>query len=374
MRNIKNKIAGIVGVGASSLLASNSYANEYNLPEPADPIVQEIFDLHMMTSMIALVIMIVVTAIVVYSLVVHRKDKGYVADQTFHTSWFGRWAWLLVPVFVLGLDFAIAHSAQNTLDKIFDEHAESDMTVKIIGSQWKWSYEYLDTGVKLTSNLNKSLTPKDEFYLRDVDTPLVLPVNTKVRLLHTTTDVIHNWWVPAIAYKVDAVPGYITETRTEIIKEGTYRGQCAENCGTGHAFMPIVVEAVSKEKFAKWQEEQVAAAAAAAAEASSDKKWPMAEMMAKGEELYKKNCAACHQVSGEGVPGVFKALKGSAKATGDPKVHIQTVMNGVAGSAMAAWKDQLNDLEVAAIITYERNAWGNDAGDVVQPKDVAAER
>ncbi len=373
MNYIKNKIASATGV-VSSLLVNNAYANKYNLPEPADPVVQQIFDLHMMTSLIATIIMVIVTLIVVYSLIVHRKDKGYVPDQNFHKSWFGRWAWLLVPIFVLGVDFAIAKSAHHTLDTIFDEHAEADMTVKITGSQWKWSYEYLDSGVKFTSNLNKDLTPEDEFYLRDVDKPLVLPVNTKVRLLHTTTDVLHDWWVPAIAFKVDAIPGYITETRTEILREGTYRGQCAENCGTGHAFMPIVVKAVSKEKFAEWRDQQVAAAAAAAAEASSDKEWTMEEMMAKGEEAFNKTCAACHQVTGEGVPGVFKALKGSAKATGDVKVHIQTVLNGVAGTAMAAWKDQFNDLEIAAIITYERNAWGNNTGDVVQPKDVAAER
>ncbi len=373
MKQIKNKIASAVGA-VGSLIAGNTYANGYNFPEPVDPTTKEIFDLHMMTSTVALVIMIIVTLIVVYSLMTHRKDKGYVPDQEFHNSWFGRWSWLLVPIFVLGIDFAIAKSAHHTLDGIFDEHAESDMTVKITGSQWKWSYEYMDTGVKLTSNLKKDLTPDDEFYLRDVDTPLVLPVNTKVRLLHTATDVLHNWWVPAIAYKVDAIPGYITETKTEILKEGTYRGQCAENCGTGHAYMPIVVNAVSKEEFATWQEEQVVAAAAAAAEASSDKEWTMAELMAKGEEAYKKTCAACHQANGEGVPGVFKALKGSAKATGDATVHIETVLNGVAGTAMAAWKDQLNDLEVAAIVTYERNAWGNDADDVVQPKDVAAAR
>ncbi len=374
MKSIKNKIAGLAGM-AGLLLSSEVIAkSKYNLPEPADPIVQQIFDVHMVTSAIATIIMIIVTLIIVYSLIVHRKDKGYVADQNFHKSWFGRWAWLLVPLIVLGIDFSIAKTAHKTMETIYDEHPESDMTVKIIGSQWKWSYEYMDSGIKLTSNLNRDLTPKDEFYLRDVDQPLILPVNTKIRLLHTTTDVLHNWWVPQIAYKVDAIPGYITETRTEILKEGTYRGQCAENCGTGHAFMPIVVKAVSKDEFAKWQEEQVAAAAAAAAEASSDKEWTMEELFAKGKEHYNKTCVACHQANGEGVPGVFPALKGSAKATGDVKVHIQTVLNGVSGTAMAAWKDQLNDLEIAAIITYERNAWGNNTGDVVQPKQVAAER
>lgn len=373
MKQLMNRSVGLVGL---MLASSSAWASKYNLPTPADPIVQEIFDLHMMTSLISLIIMIIVTGILVYSIVNHRKDKGYVADQHFHTSWFGRWSWALVPVIVLGLDFAIASRAHSTLEKIFDDHDDAEMTLKVIGSQWKWSYEYMEDGIKLTSNLNRDLTPEDEHYLRDVDTPLVLPVNTQIRILHTATDVLHNWWVPEIAYKVDAVPGYINETRTNIQKVGTYRGQCAENCGTGHAFMPIVVEAVSKEDFAVWKEEQIALAAAAAAEASSDKEWSMEDLMARGEEVYSKTCVACHQAGGEGVPGVFKALKGSPIATGEGQIdtHISIVLDGVAGTAMAAWKDQLNDLEIAAVITYERNAWGNSTGDIVQPAQVNALR
>jgi len=355
------------------LFSLASADSSYNLPTPVSPVTKDIFALHMMTSYIALILMVIVTAIVVYSLVKFRKSKGYEADQNFHKSWFGRWSWALVPILVLGLDMAIAGRASGTLKSLYN-HPDADITIKVIGSQWKWTYEYMEDNIRFTSNLDKSLTPKDKYYLRSVDNPLVLPVDTNVRFLHTATDVLHNWWVPAVAYKVDSVPGFINETRTRIEKEGTYRGQCAENCGTGHAYMPIVVKAVSKEKYSAWKTEQKSKAVAAAAEASADKEWAKDELMVRGEQVYTKTCLACHQAQGQGIPGVFPALKGGKVATGDLSKHIETVLNGIAGTAMAAWKTQLNDLEVGAVITYERNSWGNDTGDVVQPAQVKAAR
>ncbi len=365
----------ILALAWMSLLSPmvNAADAKYNLPAPVDPITRDIFSLHMMTSTIALVLMVIVTAIVVYSLFKFRKSKGYEPDQNFHKSWFGRWSWALVPLLVLGIDMTIAGRASGTLKSLYN-HPTADITVKITGSQWKWTYEYMDDEIRFNSNLNKELTPSDAKYLRDVDNPLVLPVDTDVRLLHTATDVIHNWWVPAIAYKVDAVPGFINETRTRIEVEGTYWGQCAENCGTGHAYMPIVVKAVSKEEYAAWKGEQQAKTASAAAEASSDKEWSMDELMARGKAIYEKACVACHQINGEGIPGVFPAIKGGPVATGDISEHIGTVVNGVAGTAMSAWKDQLNDLELAAVVTYERNAWGNDKGDLAQPAQIKAAR
>ena len=181
-------------------------------------------------------------------------------------------------------------------------------------------------------------------------------------------------WVPAIIYKKDSIPGYINETWTKILRPGTYRGQCAENCGTGHAFMPIVVNAVSAEKYAEWKVEKKKEMAAAAAEASSDKAWSKEDLMARGKEVYIKSCLACHQENGQGLPGVFPALAGSPIALGDIAAHLDMVLNGKAGTAMAAWGPQLNDLELAAVITYERNAWGNDTGDTVQSSDVKAAR
>lgn len=348
-----------------------------NLPEPAAPITRDIFNLHMLTAIIATVIMVIVTAMIIYALVRFRKSTGYKADQQFHESWFGRWSWVLVPVIVLGIDLSIAGPGSRTLTAV-ETYPDADVTVKVVGSQWKWTYEYDPQGgdyegIRIVSNLKK-LESDNELYLRDVDEPLVLPTNKKIRFLHTATDVLHAWWVPEIAYKKDSIPGYINETWTEIEKEGTYRGQCAENCGTGHAYMPIVVKAVSEEEFASWARGQKLAMAEAAAEASADKEWGMDELMERGEKVYTTSCAACHQANGQGLPGVFPALAGSAIATGELAGHMDIVLNGKSGTAMSAWKDQLNDLEIAAVITYERNAWGNNTGDAVQPGAVAAAR
>jgi len=346
---------------------------EYNLPAPAAEITREIFDLHMLTAYVGTVIMIIVTAMIVYSIVKHRKAAGYEADQKFHEGWFGKWSWVLVPVIVLGIDMSIAGPAAKTLKKI-ETYDPADVTVKVTGSQWKWTYEYMDHDVKIVSNLNRELTPEDKYYLRDVDNPLVLPTGKRIRFLHTASDVLHAWWVPEIAYKKDSIPGYINETWTVIDKEGTYRGQCAENCGTGHAFMPIVVNVVSPEAFGQFISDQKTLVAEAAAEASADRVWAMEELMARGQEVYTKNCLACHQAEGQGLPGVFPALKGSAIATQDIPGHLDIVIKGKAGTAMAAWGPQLNDLEIAAVITYERNAWGNNTGETVQPADVKAAR
>ena len=293
--------------------------------------------------------------------------------QNFNHTWFGRWSWALVPAIVLGIDFSVAGSAVKTLGNI-ESHDPAAVTVKVTGSQWKWTYDYMEDGVKIVSNLNKDIPSTDDLYLRDVDNRLVLPINQRIRFLHTATDVLHAWWVPAIAYKKDSIPGYINETWTMIDKEGVYRGQCAENCGTGHAYMPIVVEAMSEANYAEWMNEQKLAMVAAVAESSADKTWPLAELMERGEKLYNTNCAGCHMPTGTGLPGVFPALKGSAVALGDLAKHNEVVLKGVAGTAMAAWASQLNDLELAAIITYERNAWGNDTGDAVQPADIKAAR
>jgi len=341
---------------------------KYNLPEPAATITSDIYDLHMLTTYVAIVIMVIVTGILGYSLFTHRKSTGYQADQHFHESWFGRWSWVLVPVIVLGIDFSIANDAIGTLNKV-ESYPKADITIKVTGSQWKWTYEYMNEGIKFTSNLKK-LPVGSEFYLREVDKPLVLPNGKTIRFLHTATDVLHAWWVPAIVYKKDSIPGYINETWTHLTKEGTYRGQCAEMCGTGHAFMPIVVNVVSADEYDSWVVAQKSATAAAAAEASSDKTWGKDELYARGEAIYNTNCVACHQANGEGLPGVFPALKGSKMATQDKAGHINIVLNGKAGTAMAPWGAQLNNLELAAVITYERNAWGNDTGDTVQPKDI----
>ncbi len=369
----EKRLSALLVTGSAWLFSGMAHADyEFNLNPPAATLTQEIFDLHMLTTIVGTIIMAIVTGLIIYSLIYHRQSKGAVADQEFHNGWFGRWAWALVPVIVLGIDLSIASSASSTLSSV-ESHDKADVTVKVIGSQWKWTYEYMDDDIKIVSNLKK-LEPTDPLYLRDVDEPLVLPTDRRVRFLLTSSDVLHNWGIAEIVPKKINIPGYINETWTHITKEGTYRGQCYENCGTGHAFMPAVVTAVSPEKYEQWKTSKKAQQAQASAEATSDKVWTKDELMAKGQEVYTKNCLACHQATGLGLPGVFPALAGSNIATNPVATdHINIVVKGKAGTAMAAWGPQLNDLDIAAVISYERNSWGNAAG-IVQPKDVKAAR
>ncbi len=367
------KLGSILAFAMLVISGSTMADWELNMQEPVSPVTREIYGLHMLTATVALVIMIIITAVIIYALWKFRKSSGYEADQHFHESGFGKWAWIFVPVIVLGIDITIAGKAAKVFDLVEDT-TTPDLTLKVTGSQWKWTYDYMDEDIRLVSNLNRDIPADDPLYLRDVDNRVILPVDTRIRFLHTATDVLHAWWVPALAYKKDSIPGYINETWAIIEKEGVYRGQCAEICGSGHAFMPIVVEAVSKEKYAAWVADKKGAAAAAIAEASADKVWGKEDLMARGEEIYKTNCVACHQANGMGLPPVFPALKGSKIASGDIKAHLDIIIKGKAGTAMAAWGAQLNDLEIAAVTTYERNAWGNDTGDVVQPADAKAAR
>ena len=356
-----------------------------NFPEPAAGVAQEIYDIHMMTSGIAAILLVIIFVVVGYSLYAHRKSKGYEADQKFHETWFGHWSWVIVPVLVLGVDLTIANSAQKTLEKVWEVPKGEDLIdVKVIGHQWWWEYQYLDHSVEVegkpqTVTVESRYVPEDQIaegsagYLRAVDNPLVLPVGKKVRFLHTSVDVLHAFWVPELAVKKDAIPGYVTETWVDLNREGRFSGQCAELCGTWHSRMPIEVEVVSQEKYNTWVEEQKSLMVASAAEASVDKDWTMDELMEKGMAEYNTKCASCHQITGQGLPPAFPALKGSALATGDIQAHLDIVLNGKTGTAMVAW-NTLNDLELAAIITYERNAWGNGTGDLVQPRDIKAAR
>jgi len=356
-----------------------------NFPEPAAGVAQEIYDIHMLTSTIATVLLVIIFAFVGYSLYYHRKSRGYQADQKFHETWFGRWSWVIVPMLVLGIDLTIANSAQKTLEKVWEVPKGEDlMDVKVIGHQWWWEYEYLDHGVVIDGKpkpvrLESRYLPKDQAgedtagYLRAVDNPLVLPVGKKVRFLHTSADVLHAFWVPELAVKKDAIPGYVTETWVDLTREGRFSGQCAELCGTWHSRMPIEVEVVAEEKFDAWMEGQKQTILAAAAEAAMDKDWTMQELMEKGRAAYNTKCASCHQINGKGLPPAFPGLVDSPITVGPLPAHLEIVLNGKQGTAMVAW-NTLSDLELAAIITYERNAWGNATGDLVQPRDIKAAR
>jgi cytochrome c oxidase subunit 2 len=353
-----------------------------NFPEPAAGVAQEIYNIHMLTTTIATVLLVFIFSFVIYSLVHHRKSRGYEADQNFHESWFGRWSWVIVPVLVLGVDLTIANSAQKTLEKVWEVPKGEDLLdVKVVGHQWWWEYEYLDHSVEMDGQprnvkVESRYVPAEEAgdrYLRAVDHPLVLPVGKKVRFLHTSADVNHAFWVPALAVKKDAIPGYVTETWVDLEREGRFSGQCAELCGTWHSRMPIEVDVVSEDKFNGWIEEKKQTMLAAASEANVDKTWSMEALMDKGKGLYNSKCGSCHQINGQGLPPAFPALAGSKIATGPIEGHLGIVLNGKPGTAMVAWS-MLNDLEIAAIVTYERNSWGNDTGDIVQPRDVKAMR
>jgi cytochrome c oxidase subunit 2 len=372
-------LSALVG-GGLLLLTGRSFADyALNMTPGATPISHQVYDLHMLIFWICVAIGAVVFGAMFISIFKHRKSQGAVAAQ-FHESTTVEIIWTVIPFIIL---IAMAIPATKTLIAMEDTR-DSDLTIKITGYQWKWRYDYMggkDYEDSKFGFFSVLATPRDqienkatkgEHYLLEVDHPLVVPVGKKIRFLTTGNDVIHSWWVPALAIKSDAIPGFINQSWAKIDEPGIYRGQCAELCGKDHGFMPIVVEAKSEEDYKSWVQEQKATALASAED--PNKVWTKEELIAKGEQVYTANCAACHQPSGEGVPGTFPALKGSKIATGPVADHLNRVIHGKPGTAMQAFGTQLSDSELAAVITYERHSWGNDAGDIVQPSQVKAAR
>lgn len=362
-------LLSFVGQIAHAEDAQKSGWSLLNMPQGVTSVSNDIYDLHMLVIWICVWISVVVYGVMFYSMIAHRKSQGHKAAN-FHESTTVELLWTIVPVLIL---IWVAFPSTKTLIELYDT-TEADLDIKITGYQWKWQYEYLGEGVEFMSELTTSepaiynQEPKTEFYLSEVNEPLVLPIGKKVRFLITAKDVIHAWWVPELAVKRDATPGFINETWTKIDEPGIYRGYCAELCGKGHAFMPIVVNAVTEAEYDAWLAEKKVAAAAIREMAK--KTFTLEELMAKGEEAYNRSCASCHMANGEGIPGAFPGLKGSAIALGPVDAHLDSVINGVSGTAMQAFGGQLSEVDLAAIITYERNAWGNDVGDMVQPLDV----
>ncbi|MCQ8879875.1 cytochrome c oxidase subunit II [Pseudoalteromonas shioyasakiensis] len=349
--------------------------SQFNMREGVTDISNNVYQLHMTIFIICCVIGVIVFAVMFWALIHHRKSKGAIPAQ-FHESTKVEILWTAIPFVIL---IAMAVPATKTLIAMEDA-SKADLTIKITGSQWKWHYEYMGEDVGFYSILS---TPSDQItnqadktdtYLLEVDKPLVLPINKKIRFLMTSDDVIHSWWVPDFAVKKDANPGFINETWTKINEEGIYRGQCAELCGKDHGFMPVVVEAKSEQAFANWlaDAKQAKVKAAAADAALMDQTLPKEELMTLGEQVYMASCAACHQPTGMGLPGVFPALKDNPVVLGDVNDHIDVVVHGRPGTAMQAFVKQLSIKQLAAVITYKRNAWGNDTGDVVQPSQVQA--
>jgi len=362
-----------------SLLSSSAWAEmELNLTEGVTAVSKEVYDLHMLAFYICTVIGVIVFGAMFWSMAFHRKSKG-VKPADFHESTKVEILWTAIPIVIL---IGMAIPATSTLIDM-ENNDNSDITIQVTGSQWKWHYKYFDSDIEFYSvlstprdqfdNLDGSTAIKGENYLLEVDKPLVIPVNKKVRFLITSDDVIHSWWVPAFAVKQDANPGFINEAWTIVDTPGVYRGQCAELCGKDHGYMPVVVDVRSEADYALWLEEQAdLKAQAAAAEAQSlNASMSKDELMQLGETTYTAYCAACHQPSGQGLPPAFPALKGSALATTGPvSEHIDIVLNGKSGTGMQGYGKQLSLKEIAAVVTYERNAWGNNTGDLVQASDV----
>ena len=342
---------------------------ELNMTQGVTEVSQSIYELHMLIFWICVWIGAAVFGVMFYSIFKHRKSKGAVSSQ-FHESLGLEILWTAIPAIIL---IAMAVPATTTLIEMYDT-TNSDVDIKITGHQWKWQYDYLGEDVGFFSSLSTSKDEiydrkeKGENYLLEVDKHLVVPTGQKLRFLITSNDVIHAWWMPAIAVKKDAIPGYINESWAKIPEgeEGIYRGQCAELCGIQHGFMPIVLEAVTSEEYQIWLDGQRAGVEAEAAAALGD--FTFDELMTEGAEVYARSCAGCHGSEGQGIANVFPALAGSSMALNDMAGHIDIVINGKPGTSMQSFTAQLNDVEIAAVITYERNAWGNDTGETVTPQ------
>lgn len=340
-----------------------------NLKEGVTRISNDVYDLHMLILWICVVIGVAVFGVMFYSIYYHRKSMGHKAAH-FHENTKVEIIWTIIPTLIL---VGMAIPATKTLIEM-DDISEPDMTIKVTGWQWKWEYEYLDSGLRFFSTLdaesNKARQPGSGIdpttiknYLLEVDKPLVIPTNKKIRMLFTAADVLHSWWVPDFGWKKDNVPGFINDAWLNVEKPGVYRGQCAELCGKDHGFMPIVVIAMAEAEYNAWIEQQQAELVKEAD--AANREWSTEELIAKGEAVYQSNCVSCHMADGAGLAGTFPALKGSTIVTGEIDQEIELVMNGK--GMMPAFGRMLNATDMASVITYTRNALTNKVGDSVQP-------
>jgi len=350
-------------------VSAETATRQINMPQGVTEVSQAAYEIHTIMMWICTVIGIAVFGFMFYVMYAHRKSRGAVAAN-FHEHHVVELIWTIVPAIIL---IVMAVPATTALLKVYDTE-NADIDIKVTGYQWKWQYEYIGEGVKFMSELRTSQdeiygrAPKGEHYLREVTQPLVIPTGKKVRFLITGNDVIHSWWVPDFGVKRDAVPGLFTAAWAKTDIPGTYVGECTELCGIGHAFMPVVVEVKEEAEYNEWLAGKKQEAALYAS--TIGKEWTFDELMVRGEEVYERSCAGCHQSDGNGIAGVFPALKNSPIALGAKEGHIAILINGVAGTSMQSFADQLSEVDIAAVVHYERNAWGNNVGDVTQPVDV----
>ena len=370
-KSINNHIVKIFVVLFSYTTDINADWSALNMTRGVTGVSNEVFELHMLIFWICVAIGVVVFGVMFYSMYAHTKKKNPVAS-TFHESTKVEIAWTIIPFLIL---IAMAIPASKTLVKIYDDEA-GDINIQVTGYQWKWQYRYLEDDVSFFANLSTdldeiyNLVPKGENYLQEVDEMVVIPVGKKIRFLITANDVIHSWWMPAFAIKQDAIPGFVNTAWTIVDEPGTYRGKCTELCGKNHGFMPIVVKAVEQEEYDQWINDKKQAAMKLAE--LTTKNWTTEELIAKGQDVYAVNCVACHQTNGEGITGIFPALAGSDIVLNNKPRNIEILMEGVQGAAMNSF-DYLSEVELASVITYTRQSWGNDVkgdGTVVLPQDI----
>ena len=374
MTNIRNLIFSSKSYAVLLTLfsvATSADWNALNMTQGVTDISKEVYELHMLIFWICVVIGVLVFGVMFYSMYAYTKKKNPV-PATFHENTKVELAWTIIPFLIL---IAMAVPASKTLQNIYDDEA-GDINIQVVGYQWKWQYRYLEDEISFFSNLMTDLdeiynkVPKGENYLQEVDEMVLVPTGKKIRFLITANDVIHSWWVPAFAIKQDAIPGFINTAWTVIDEPGVYRGKCTELCGKNHGFMPIVVKAVEQEEYDLWVSEKRSAAIALAE--LTEKDWSKEELIERGEALYAKNCVACHQTNGQGLPPIFPTLVGSDIVLNNKDEQIKILMEGVQGSAMASFS-YLSEVEMASVITYTRQSWGNAQkgdGEIVIPKDI----
>ena len=394
---LRKHLRALLGVVTTLLASTGTSLADYHVDilPPVTPVSSDIYTLHWGILWVCVVIFVIVFGAMFWSIFKHRRSAGAKAAQ-FHENTTIELIWTIVPFIIL---IGMAYPATKTVIEMKDA-SNADMSIKVTAYQWKWEYDYLQDGVKFLSNLS---TPRDQIeerehkgapknlnYLLEVDNPMVVPGGKKVRLLITSNDVIHGWYVPQLGINQYGIPGFIKDAWFTIDKPGTYKGQCSQICGKEHGFMPIVVIAKTPDEYAAWVKDmkakmpapaaaeapaQTVAAAGAAPAAAEDanKKWTLAELKAKGEQVYAANCVACHQPTGKGMPPAFPALDGSKVVNGPKAAQIALELKGKPGTAMASFA-HLSDADLAAVITHTRNAWGNKTGDVIQPAEVKAAR
>jgi cytochrome c oxidase subunit 2 len=389
MKRTNELIVGLAMVAVISVIVWGVFAVGDNMTPGVTSFSRDVYQLHMTVLSIVTIIGIAVFAAMFTSIYLHRKSRG-AEPARFNHSTRAEIIWTIIPI---GILVAMAVPATRVLIDMEDVSG-AEMDIKVTGYQWLWQYEYLDQGISFYSALDRDsntarqigsdLAPEEvDNYLLEVDNRLVVPTETRIRFLLTSADVIHSWWVPDLGWKRDAIPGMVNEAWTQIDEPGIYRGQCTELCGKDHGFMPVVVEAIPRDEFEAWVAERTgdggdqrtaAKPASNAPEVSAAEPMSRRELMGHGEDVYEVHCATCHQPDGSGMQPAFPALAGSALLTGEPSASIDIVVNGRPGTAMAAFGQRLDARDIAAALTYARNAFGNETGDLIQPEQVESAR